>query len=82
MPTSVPRNGKTVVVALGGNAILQPGQIGSFEEQLFNVDGAMRRIVALVEDGWATVTPLVGVRENLTDAGAAALAAALATHVG
>jgi 5'-nucleotidase len=37
---------------------------------------------ALVEDGWATVTPLVGVRENLTDAGAAALAAALATHVG
>jgi len=55
MPTSVPRNGKTVVVALGGNAILQPGQIGSFEEQLFNVDGAMRRIVALVEDGWRVV---------------------------
>ena len=38
------KNGKTVVVALGGNAILQPGQVGTFEEQLFNIDGAMRRI--------------------------------------
>ena len=35
---------------------------------------------ALVEDGWASVTPLVGVRESLTDGGSAALAAALATH--
>ena len=40
------KNGKTVVVALGGNAILQPGQVGTFEEQLFNIDGAMRRIAA------------------------------------
>ena len=48
-------SGKTVVVALGGNAILQPGQVGTFEEQLFNVDGAMRRIVALVEEGWRVV---------------------------
>jgi len=48
-------NGKTVVVALGGNAILQPGQVGTFEEQLFNIDGAMRRIVALVEAGWRVV---------------------------
>jgi carbamate kinase len=47
--------GKTVVVALGGNAILQPGQVGTFEEQLFNIDGAMRRIAALVEDGWRVV---------------------------
>ena len=46
------KNGKTVVVALGGNAILQPGQVGTFEEQLFNIDGAMRRIAQLVEDGW------------------------------
>jgi 5'-nucleotidase len=37
---------------------------------------------ALVEDGWASVTPLVGVRESLTDGGSAALAAALATHDG
>jgi carbamate kinase len=42
----------TVVVALGGNAILQPGQVGTFEEQLFNIDGAMRRIAELVENGW------------------------------
>ena len=35
---------------------------------------------ALVEHGWASVTALVGVRENVSDAGAAALAAALATH--
>jgi carbamate kinase len=55
MTTSVRRNGKTVVVALGGNAILQPGQVGTFGEQLFNIDGAMRRIVALVEDGWRVV---------------------------
>ena len=40
------KNGKTVVVALGGNAILQPGQVGTFEEQLFNIDGAMRRIAS------------------------------------
>jgi len=48
-------NAKTVVVALGGNAILQPGQVGTFEEQLFNIDGAMRRIATLVEDGWRVV---------------------------
>jgi carbamate kinase len=46
---------RTVVVALGGNAILQPGQVGTFEEQLFNIDGAMRRIAALVEEGWEVV---------------------------
>src|SRR5665648_1085164 len=49
------KTGKTVVVALGGNAILQPGQVGTFEEQLFNVDGAMRRIAELVESGWRVV---------------------------
>jgi carbamate kinase len=50
--TSGPR---TVVVALGGNAILQPGQVGTFEEQLFNIDGAMRRIAQLAADGWRVV---------------------------
>jgi carbamate kinase len=49
------KNGKTVVVALGGNAILQPGQVGTFEEQLFNIDGAMRRIAQLAEEGWRVV---------------------------
>jgi len=46
---------RTVVAALGGNAILQPGQVGTFEEQLFNIDGAMRRIAELVEGGWRVV---------------------------
>ena len=46
---------RTVVVALGGNAILQPGQLGSFEEQLVNIDAAMRRIAELVQDGWRVV---------------------------
>ena len=49
------KNGKTVVVALGGNAILQPGQVGTFEEQLFNIDGAMRRIAQLAAEGWRVV---------------------------
>ena len=35
---------------------------------------------ALVESGWASVTALVGVREDRSDGGAAALAAALTTH--
>ena len=35
---------------------------------------------ALVEGGWASLTPLFGVRENVTEGGTAALAAALATH--
>src|SRR5450759_4532903 len=55
MPATRKKTGKTVVVALGGNAILQPGQVGTFEEQLFNVDGAMRRIAELVEGGWRVV---------------------------
>jgi carbamate kinase len=46
---------KTVVVALGGNAILQHGQIGTFEEQLFNIDGAMGRVAALSAAGWRVV---------------------------
>ena len=55
MAATTKKNGKTVVVALGGNAILQPGQVGTFEEQLFNIDTAMRRIAELVEDGWRVV---------------------------
>jgi 5'-nucleotidase len=35
---------------------------------------------ALIADGWASLTPLVGVREDLSDRGTAALDAALATH--
>ena len=45
-------NRRTLVIALGGNAILQPGQTGSFEEQLINVDQATRHISRLVASGW------------------------------
>ena len=48
-------NSTTVVVALGGNAILQPGQVGTFEEQLVNVDAAMRRIAQMASDGYRVV---------------------------
>lgn len=44
-----------VVVALGGNAILQPGQVGTFEEQLVNVDDSARRIVDLIIAGFKIV---------------------------
>jgi len=53
--TGSPSNGRTVVVALGGNAILQPGQAGTFEEQLVNVEAAMSRIAELVKEGWRVV---------------------------
>ena len=55
MSVTATTNARTVVVALGGNAILQPGQVGTFEEQLFNVNGAMQRIAVLVEQGWRVV---------------------------
>ena len=46
MADATRKTGQRVVVALGGNAILQPGQVGTFEEQLFNIDGeAGTRIV-------------------------------------
>ncbi len=53
--TQTAGNGTTVVVALGGNAILQPGQVGTFEEQLVNVDAAMRRIAQMASDGYRVV---------------------------
>jgi carbamate kinase len=47
---------KTVVVALGGNAILQPGQKGTFEEQYGNVYRAVEQLAAMVLSGkWRLV---------------------------
>jgi len=40
-----------VVVALGGNAILQPGQRGTFEEQMANVHTTCEQLVQMVESG-------------------------------
>lgn len=46
---------KKVVVALGGNAILQPKQAGTIEEQMENVLNASKNIVKLVEAGYEVV---------------------------
>jgi carbamate kinase len=40
-----------VVVALGGNAILQPGQRGTFEEQMENVHTTCEQLVQMVQSG-------------------------------
>jgi len=40
-----------VVVALGGNAILQPGQRGTFEEQMANVRVTCEQLAQMVDSG-------------------------------
>ncbi len=47
--------GKAVVVALGGNAILQHRETGTAEEQLANVRRASRHIAEIAADGYAVV---------------------------
>ena len=42
---------KTVVVALGGNAIIQPGQKGTFEEQMTNVHVTCEQLAQMVKSG-------------------------------
>jgi len=42
---------RTVVVALGGNAILQPGQKGTFEEQTENVRKTAKQIALIISQG-------------------------------
>lgn len=46
---------KKIVVALGGNAILQPKQTGTIEEQMENVLNASKNIVKLVKEGYEVV---------------------------
>ncbi|WP_227764924.1 carbamate kinase [Zhaonella formicivorans] len=46
---------KTVVVALGGNAILQPKQKGTIEEQMANVNASAKNIVKLIQEGYRVV---------------------------
>jgi carbamate kinase len=43
---------KTIIVALGGNAILQAEERGTFEEQRANVRRAVIEIVKLIEEGY------------------------------
>lgn len=42
---------KVTVIALGGNAILQPGQKGTFEEQMVNVEVTCRQLALMVTSG-------------------------------
>jgi len=42
---------RKVVIALGGNAILQPGQEGSVDEQLDNIDATVGQIARIIADG-------------------------------
>lgn len=46
---------KTVVVALGGNAILQPKQKGTIDEQMANVNASAKNIVKLIQEGYRVV---------------------------
>lgn len=46
---------KLAVIALGGNAILQPGQRGTAEDQFTNLRDTCRQLVSLVEDGFRLV---------------------------
>ncbi|MGE5559695.1 MAG: carbamate kinase [Chloroflexota bacterium] len=47
--------GKKIVVALGGNAILQPGQFGTSDEQRHNVDVTAEAIAELIRRGHQVV---------------------------
>lgn len=43
--------GKKVVLALGGNAILQPGQVGNYDVQKENVETSAKSIAKVVNEG-------------------------------
>ncbi|MCF7936933.1 MAG: carbamate kinase [Synergistales bacterium] len=46
---------KRVVVALGGNAILQRGQKGTAAEQMESVNGTAKQLVRMIESGYEVV---------------------------
>lgn len=46
---------KRVVIALGGNAILQRGQKGTYEEQMENVRKTAKQIADIIEKGYEVV---------------------------
>jgi len=47
--------GKKVVIALGGNALIQKNQEGTIYEQFANTRAVMKHIVKIVKDGWDVV---------------------------
>ncbi len=46
---------KTLVVALGGNAFLKPGQKGTAREQMKNIENVMEHVVGLLKKGYRLV---------------------------
>ncbi|KPU46337.1 carbamate kinase 1 [Oxobacter pfennigii] len=48
-------NSKTIVIALGGNAILMPGQKGTAEEQMENVNKTCVQVAQMVKKGMRVV---------------------------
>ena len=42
---------KITVIALGGNAILRPGQTGTFEQQMENVETTCAQLADMVTSG-------------------------------
>lgn len=46
----------TILIALGGNALIQAGQQGSVEEQLANLKPAMETVVKLIDDYTVVLT--------------------------
>jgi carbamate kinase len=53
--SSLTMKNKTLVVALGGNAILQADEEGTYREQLSNVQHAVAEIVNLIKEGYRVV---------------------------
>ncbi len=80
--TPLPVDGSAVDRTGGAIVLSMRGMGGDADRRSERAELEPESDAALVEDGWASVTPLVGVRENLTDGGTSALAAALATHPG
>jgi 5'-nucleotidase len=72
--TAIDRTGGAIVLALQGASNEDADRLKERAELEPDSDAA------LVESGWASVTALVGVRENVSSGGVAALAGALTTH--
>jgi carbamate kinase len=56
---------KSALIALGGNALILPGERGHIEEQFMHTDSCMKPIAVLISQGWKIVIthgngPIVG----------------------
>jgi len=71
--TPVDRTGGAVTLALRGSGV-------STERLKERAELEPGSDAALVDEGWASVTPLIGVREDVTERGDRALLSALASH--